>query len=307
LESRGSRSRRCTAWNNKIWARSTAYFFLFKWQKEEDKRSFLSEHETGDIYFAKQIIHNACATQALINVLLNVDFTHSVDNGDVEIKLGSELANLKEFTRFMDFETRGSVIGQSEPLRLVHNSFARAEPFLFEDDEKKNKKNRKTEDAFHFIGYVKNEKGQVFELDGLKPGPVLLGSCSAGTHNEWVGIAKSAIQIRIEKYAAKEIRFNLMALTSNRSTFLRKKIENLQKATPISSEIEELKHELENENTKRQLWREENAKRKHNYVPFLFSLLTILAQKDQLQPLLEKARSRKEEKLSESKKQKSSP
>jgi ubiquitin carboxyl-terminal hydrolase L5 len=48
-----------------------------------------SSNEASDhIFFAKQIINNACATQAILSILLN----HS------DIELGEDLANFKAFT-----------------------------------------------------------------------------------------------------------------------------------------------------------------------------------------------------------------
>ncbi len=62
--------------------------FLFKWQKDEkDTRQVDSKADT--VFFAKQVINNACATQAIINVLLNC--TGQVDIGD-------ELRKFKTFT-----------------------------------------------------------------------------------------------------------------------------------------------------------------------------------------------------------------
>lgn len=60
--------------------------FLFKCSNE--KRA-INYYEKDDIFFAKQIINNACATQAILSVLLN----------SPQIELGKELMEFKEFTK----------------------------------------------------------------------------------------------------------------------------------------------------------------------------------------------------------------
>lgn len=62
---------------------------------------------------------------------------------------------------------------------------------------------------------------KVFELDGLKSGPILLGDIPPTSdgethHGEWLRIVSPAIEKRITRYASGEIRFNLMAIVKNR-------------------------------------------------------------------------------------------
>jgi len=105
----------------------------------------------------------------------------------------------------MNSKDKGWTIGNSDKIREEHNSFARQDPFTIEDDDKPAKDD---DDVFHFIGYVPHN-GQLYELDGLQAGPISFGEC---TDENWLSKAREQIQKRIEKYAASEIRFNLLAI-----------------------------------------------------------------------------------------------
>lgn len=64
---------------------------------------------------------------------------------------------------------------------------------LFEFDSKQSAKD---EDVFHFVSYVPID-GRLYELDGLKEGPIDLGACQPG--DDWVQAAKPIIEKRIKK------------------------------------------------------------------------------------------------------------
>ena len=74
--------------------------------------------------------------------------------------MGADLTEFKSFTTCLDSESRGYAIGESDKIRLVHNSFAKPETFL-QDDEKDDKYNQKG-DAYHFVAYLPFE-GHVYE------------------------------------------------------------------------------------------------------------------------------------------------
>jgi len=224
-----------------------------------------------------------------------------------DVDVGSTLDDFKAFTLDFPPNIRGDMIGASEPIRIAHNSFARPEPFIF--DEKK-EKDDEDDDAFHFIGFVP-VNGKLYELDGLKQGPIVLGEC---TMDNWLDKARPAIQERIEKYSTKEIRFNLLALCKNRTEVLTKELATLtarktqltsspsnqetkQALTTVEDNIAQTKQAMQAEEAKFAAWKAENVRRRHNYVPFIYNLLKVLAEKNKLADLVEKASKITQEKL----------
>ncbi|EER17932.1 ubiquitin carboxyl-terminal hydrolase isozyme L5, putative [Perkinsus marinus ATCC 50983] len=241
--------------------------FLFKWDKEvEDKRTPLVPPPDG-MFYASQVINNACATQAILSVLLNAE---GLDIGEV-------LTNLRDFTAGFDADTRGWAIGNSEEIRRAHNSFRPQASFDVEQREEGPK-----EDAFHFVAYVPFQGG-LYELDGLRGGPVFLEA----TDSDWAKDALKYVQEKIAKFSktseADEIRFNLMVVCGDKIKALRKQIDQLSTAMDESSaDVVELKAQLENEQNIRAKWKAENERRRHDYTPFLLTALRLLAEKGQL-------------------------
>jgi len=267
--------------------------FLFKWTAQMPRETV---EPANGLFFANQVVTNACATQAILSILLNQDG---------KIELGKELEAFQEFTCSMSAEVKGMAIGNSELIRNVHNSFARPEPFIMEDKPSSSEGS----DAFHFISYVPY-RGTLYELDGLQKGPIDLGSC---TKDDWLLKAKEEVQKRIEQGGA-EIRFNLMTVGKSLQDVYDKELsecnqkkEALQlraaaggddgataqaELIQLDDQIQQLHISLEQEREKRKNYKVENMRRKHNYIPFLLKFLKILAEKGQLNGLVEKARNK---------------
>ncbi|CAM9150809.1 unnamed protein product, partial [Phaeothamnion confervicola] len=77
--------------------------FLFKWDGEHYDRPTANADSTPDLFFAKQqVIPNACATQAILSVLMN-----AADR----IELGQTLSEFREFSRDFPPDLKGLAIG----------------------------------------------------------------------------------------------------------------------------------------------------------------------------------------------------
>ena len=149
-----------------------------------------------------------------------------------------------------ELKLRGDALSNSDLIRDVHNSFARASPFIDEtqrvatDDD----------DVYHFVAYTPIN-GVLYELDGLQPAPISHGACSSEEFPEKV---IPVLQRRIERYPATEIRFNLLAVVRDLRI----------RAREVGDE-----EMLEREKAKRTAWLWENALRKHNFVGLVSEVL----------------------------------
>lgn len=289
--------------------------FLFKWTPGP-ARDCLLDYDP-ELFFAHQRVQNACATQAILSILLN----------HPDIDIGETLRQFKDFAMPLGPSDRGDAIGSSDQIRIAHNSFSRSEFFEFGKTKATDK-----DDVYHFISYV-YFKGFIYELDGLQPGPIQL---TASTPDTWLSDVKPAILERIGTYNASEIRFNILALVNSRRdaavknraklmshlSAINAKLSSLGEDVEenivdfdesyfdtLPNEVEELKQvlrrkeeemkttelELAEEEELHEKWKKENARRKHNYIPLILELLDVLADRGELLGLLQTAKDRRQE------------
>jgi len=245
--------------------------FLFKWTKDEAPAgTVVQDSRLDNIFFAKQVINNACATQAILSVLMNIQ--------DQAVTLGSTLQDLKEFCGSFDSTMKGLTLSNSDNIRTVHNSFSRQT--LFEFDSKKPEKD---DDVFHFVSYVPIA-GRIYELDGLKEGPIDHGPAG----NQWTETVRPIIEARMQKYKEGEIHFNLMGVVED-------KISKFNRMLSIDpSQSDRLAVLLADEEARRSRWRIENIRRRHNYLPLIMELLRSLANRGELLPVYNQAKAKSE-------------
>ncbi len=259
--------------------------FLFKWKRAqyEEARGALDDAAAAasGVFFAKQVINNACGTMALVNILMN--------RPDVDV--GSELGNLKAFVGDFPADMKGEALGNSAKIRAAHNSFARPEPFVGGPS----KTATDDDDVFHFIAYVP-VGGRAFELDGMQPGPIPLGNAdaAAGDGGAWLEVVRPAVQRRIDAFAAGEIHFSLLAMVPDKLAAAQGRKERAETAAAAAAaagsgdseacqrELRAATADVESHRERRERWRLENQRRRHNYVPFVFNVLQVLARQGKL-------------------------
>ncbi|GEQ68153.1 hypothetical protein JCM33374_g1820 [Metschnikowia sp. JCM 33374] len=230
-----------------------AVVFLFKYGKvDRDSTSqdvpldgaYDKNYDQNGVFFARQTIQNACATQAVLNSLLNKS---------KELDIGSELSNIHGFVAGFDPDMCGDILSNSEVIREVHNSFS-APKFIDSSDISRPDVDEKNNGLFHFITYL-NINNTIYELDGLKRFPIKHDTLS--TSEEFYEKLPEVLHRRISKYTD-EIRFSLLAITNDK----------LQQHQAIGDSLS-VQQELE----KRQRWTRDNQWRRHDYTPLTVALL----------------------------------
>lgn len=249
--------------------------FLHKWNPQRvHKASPTDSGKAEHVYFAKQVVNDACATLAIVNLLCN----------HPSAPLGDDISNFLSFTQDLDPFTRGTQVVDYEPFRNAHNSFA--SPYLLEEAAAPGEEG----EAYHFVAYVYRD-GSIWELDGLQEGPTALADCSESDYlTTMVGVVERRVQEMTTGDAAGDISFSLMAVVDDPIVQIQKKIEVLRQQEKAAGDLEEMLQELMET---RELQRIENQRRRHNYFPMIVQLLKGLAEKGVLSDIMKEGSDKK--------------
>ena len=277
---------------------------VFEWQiyipTFRNEKSFVCFFDVICVYTYSHVRKTSSPSKSFwCSVLMNIP------KEAVGFELGDELTALRDFTAEFSPEMRGLAIGNSEVIRTCHNSFRAPQSFSFSEEPTED---TEASEAFHFVAYVPAVEG-LYELDGLKPGPIRICDCDA---ENWIESAAETISDRIARYASSEVRFNLMAIIRSRIDVYTEEIrsceEEMEKIAKASSEetsiegdneghvlalrskMKDLKSMLESEEEKRKRWHRENMLRRTDFTPFVFNLLKGLAKVGKLEELISSAR-----------------
>lgn len=167
---------------------------MYKWEASDALRQIDCE---SDCFFAKQEITNACATQAILHILLNSD-----------VKRGEILSNFFSFANDLPPDMRGLCLSNSLEIRQAHNEFGNLEEYLaFGDDDDQSKEN--SQEPFHFVAFIGKDDKYIYELDGLKEAPLKHQDLQGFWSEQVLHIIKNRIKDN------QEVRFNLMAVVED--------------------------------------------------------------------------------------------
>ncbi|KJP86107.1 hypothetical protein AK88_04230 [Plasmodium fragile] len=183
--------------------------FLFNIGKSYKRNKFVEHSVPENLFFAKQVIPNACATQAILSIVLNK-----------EVELNEEIKNIKSFSDNFDSSMKGLTLSNCNVLRNIHNSY---KPPIYIEKENLHDEKGKSNDSFHFVSYIEFG-GSVYMLDGLQEGPVLIGHTNGeDEQHSWIDLARQHIKKEISEICNAsgigeegDSRFNILAVIKDK-------------------------------------------------------------------------------------------
>lgn len=264
-----------------------ALIFLFKYvgpnERGEEAGVEVDSQESG-VWFANQVINNSCGTVAALNAVMNIPKVES-PYPDEAIDHGSRLDTLREFGAGMDSQMLGHTIAAEPHIRETHNAFSRSSPFAMDASADPS---QEKEDAYHFIAYVPVH-GLLYELDGLRGSPIMHAAVDG---DAWIETAKEVIEARIATYPPGALMFNLLSIRSAAIPRLRRLMQD--PALGVEEKMY-LQEQLDREERQLEAGQRDNALRRHNLLPAVFSLLKAMGESGHLDEAIADSRKKGKE------------
>ncbi|CAO3622449.1 unnamed protein product [Mucor hiemalis] len=203
--------------------------FISKYDDETAVQMNLKEPDPDaeEIIFTAQVVTNVCGTLALLAILFNADINDK----------GALLDNFLQFTDGFTPVNRGMCIGNCSRLRKIHDAFGAGSLEVDKAYRRSAKSSKEdtsigeetleedVEPAFHYTSFI-YKNGFVWEMDGLKPGPIKIAACSS---DNWVSVVEPILRERVQVLAEKygDEYFNLLGILEDNFPEYRKRNELL--------------------------------------------------------------------------------
>ncbi|KAF2099999.1 cysteine proteinase [Rhizodiscina lignyota] len=220
--------------------------FLFRFCDLDEEQE--EQEVSNQVWFANQRVQNACASVALLNLVMNIP----------NVELGKHISRFKDSTKDMSPTERGRAVAEFAFVRQAHNSWARKSDMLYQDlafknefDKAKryrnrgtkarnNKKKKPEEDdtnGFHFIAFMP-ASGEIWRMDGMEKQPQKFGSYS---DDSWVTQVAAVMQERMALFANEGIQFNVLAMTKDPLLIAQERLaENIKSLAALEARLDEV-------------------------------------------------------------------
>ena len=178
----------------------TATYEKFRHEEDSSKSEYEGHGEGEEVVWFKQTIRNACGLMGLLHAVMNGESRKNIDEGSDLQKLLKDAIPLKPVER-------ADLLYNSSALESAHASAAAKGDSTAPEAE--------ASVDLHFVAFVKSEKGELWELDGRRKGPLMRGTLGKeedvlSERGQELGV--QAFLRREEEAGGGELRFSVVML-----------------------------------------------------------------------------------------------
>ncbi|KAH9475081.1 Ubiquitin carboxyl-terminal hydrolase isozyme L3 [Psilocybe cubensis] len=167
------------------------------------KGEYTGSGESEPVIWFKQTIHNACGSYGLIHCVLNSPEARK------KIIPGSEFERILHKAIPLKMKERAAVLEESDVLEAAHEAAAKLGDTIPPADAEEAHRQ-----GHHFVAFVKAKDGHLWELEGVRKGPLDRGALA----NDEDVLSEAALNkglgrlMEIEREKGGDLRFSCLAL-----------------------------------------------------------------------------------------------